>query len=229
MFFYLAAKRIEFVTGYLKIEYINWNSRTFLYSVAFFVWIFATYFGHGIVELTSTRHCNLYFFNSNRITFGPLLAKNCRRLAKYPVQPIFDVFWPRKGSNVFLFEFLCQIENSLIIYHLLGPHLLLFAVFTKDYGFRNFRKHSETFGKFRRSVIRLYNFYILYRCSNVILVIFLSPLWYFWPQILCKVIKSTKWFRIFRNVSETFGNINPSWKRLLSHFEFLDSHGIIWP
>ena len=97
--------------------------------------------------------------------------------------------------------------------------MVLFAVFTKDYGFRNFRKHSETFGKFRRSVIRLYNFYILYRCSNVILVIFLSPLWYFWPQILCKVIKSTKWFRIFRNVSETFGNINPSWKRLLCSYD----------
>ena len=43
------------------------------------------------------------------------------------------------------------------------------AVFTKDYVFRNFPKHSEIFGNFRISVARLYNFDMWFRSGNVIL------------------------------------------------------------
>ena len=89
------------------------------------------------------------------------------------------------------------------------------TVFTKEYVFRNFPKHSESFGNFRRSVARLYNFYLWSWSSNAILGVILPVMWYFWPQTQCKTLKSTKWFRNFPNLSECFGNINPSWKRLL--------------
>ena len=43
------------------------------------------------------------------------------------------------------------------------------AVFTKDYVFRNFPVHSESFRKFRRLLALLYDFDIWFWFSNVIL------------------------------------------------------------
>ena len=45
--------------------------------------------------------------------------------SKIPKKSLFlIVFWPKKGSNVFRFDFCGQIWNPLIILHILGPHLI---------------------------------------------------------------------------------------------------------
>ena len=65
-------------------------------------------------------------------------------------------------------------DALILLLDIFGIRLLfskkfVMAVFTKDYSFRNFPKHSKSFGKFWRLVAQFYNFCIWFRFINVIL------------------------------------------------------------
>ena len=45
---------------------------------------------------------------------------------------------PKNGSNFILFEFWCQIWNPLVILHILGTHLIWFALFLPPMHFQKF-------------------------------------------------------------------------------------------
>ena len=60
------------------------------------------------------------------------------------------------GLDIFLVQFICHQAGGMIaLIALMLLLMLIIAVFTKDYCYRTFLKHSKSFSMFRRSVVQL--------------------------------------------------------------------------
>ena len=118
------------------------------------------------------------------------------------------------GSNA---EDVNVTQMQWVCFYLMKSRCLfiIIAVFTKDYCFRKFSKHSESFADHLvGDIILCASSNLKYNCMNR------SCLkWHDWPETMCQNViiewPITKTFRNFRNLSRSFGNNSPSWKWLI--------------